>query len=84
MTCRKTYAASSPEGLFPGRNSDSTGLPEPGIEDVDRLEAVAARMRVEEDEFLLAMRRVVRVVDIEHDAARHAGEAVAEQVDHAE
>jgi hypothetical protein len=51
---------------------------------VDRLEAVAARMGIEEDEFLLAMRRIVRVVDIQHDAARHGREAVAEQIDHPE
>ena len=49
-----------------------------------RLEAVAARMGIEEDEFLLAVRRIVRVVDVEHDAAGHAGETGAEQVDHPE
>ena len=46
------------------------------------LEAVAARMGVEENEFLLAVRRIVRVIDIEHDAARHTGETGAEQVNH--
>jgi hypothetical protein len=27
MTCRKTRAASSPDGRLPGRSSDRTGLP---------------------------------------------------------
>ena len=38
------------------------------LEDMHGLEAVAARMGVEENEFLLAMRQIVRVVDVQHDA----------------
>ena len=49
---------------------------------MDRLEAIAARMRVEEDEFLLAVRQIVRIVDVEHNAARHVRKASAEHIDH--
>ena len=54
------------------------------LEDMHGLKAVAARMGIEENEFLLAVRRIVRVVDVQHDAARHTGETGAEQVDDSE
>ncbi len=52
------------------------------LEDVDGLEAVAVVMGVEQRQLLAAVDRVVGIVDVEHDAFRHAGEAVAEQIDH--
>ena len=38
-------------------------------------------MCVEEHEFLLAVRGIIGVVNIEHDALRHTLPALAEQVD---
>jgi hypothetical protein len=49
---------------------------------MDGQEAPAVVMRVEQRELLTAMHLVLGVVDIEHDALRHLGEAVAEQLDH--
>jgi hypothetical protein len=51
---------------------------------MDRLEAITARMSVEQDEVLLTVGGVVRVVDVQHDAGRHAAKACAKQVDHFE
>src|SRR5271165_1672458 len=71
-------------GPLPRSQQRQYGFAGGRLEDVHRLEAVAARMTIEEDEFLLAMRWIVRVVDVKHDAAGHAREAVAEQIDHPE
>ena len=51
------------------------------LEDLDRLEAVAAGMGVEQCKLLLSMHSIVRVVNVEHDAARHALKAGTEQID---
>jgi len=49
---------------------------------VDRHEAAAVVMRVEQGELLLAVGPVLGVVDVEHDATGHGIEAVAEQLNH--
>ena len=46
-------------------------------EDVDRLEAGAVVVRVEECEFLLAVHGILRVVDVEHDCSRQSRETSA-------
>ena len=50
--------------------------------DVDRHEAAAVVMCIEERELLLPVGAVLGVVDVEHDASGHLFEAVAEQLDH--
>ena len=50
--------------------------------DVDRLEAAAVVVGVEQRQLLAAVNPVLGVVDVEHDAARHLLEAVAEHLDH--
>ncbi len=50
---------------------------------MDRLEAVAARVRVEERQLLLAVHHVVGVVDVEHDRRRRRRIALAEEIDEA-
>ena len=69
---------------MPGRSSDRTGLPETPVEDMDRLEAGAVVVGVEERQLLLAVHGIVGVVDVEHDARRRAGEAAAIEIDLAE
>ncbi len=53
------------------------------LEDVDRLEACAARVGVEQRQLLLAVHHVVGVVDVERDRRWRAGVAAAEQIDEA-
>ena len=53
-----------------------------GLVDVDRQEAAAVVVGVEQGQLLLAVNPILGVVDVEHDAARHLLEAVAEQLDH--
>src|ERR1700746_651490 len=79
-TGRRICSTSSPDGRLPGRSSDSTGRPG-GLEDLDGLEAVAAGMGVEQCKLLLSMHSIVRVVNVEHDAAGYALEAGTEQID---
>ena len=64
-----------------GTDQRQHGLARSGLEDLDRLETGGADMRIEEREFLLAVRGIVGVVDIEHDVLRHTLPALAEQVD---
>ncbi len=52
------------------------------VEDVDGLKAVLVMMGVEQRQLLAAVDGIRGVVDVEHDAARNAGEAVTEQIDH--
>ena len=54
------------------------------IEDMNRLEAGAIVVSVEEGEFLLTVHRIVGVVDVENDAPRRTCEAPAIQIDLAE
>ena len=54
------------------------------VEDVDRLEAGAVVVRVEESEFLLAVHGIVGVVDVEHDVPGWCLEAPAIKIDLAE
>ena len=51
---------------------------------MDRLEAGAVIVRVEERELLLAVRGIVGVVDVENDALRWSREAAAVEIDLAE
>ena len=53
-----------------------------GLVDVDRQEAAAVVVGMEQRQLLAAVDAILGVVDVEHDAARHLGEAVAEQLDH--
>ena len=53
------------------------------LEDVNRLQAVAAGVGIEQRQLLLAVHHVVGVVDVEHDRCRRAGVAAAEQIDEA-
>ena len=76
MTWASTRAISSPDGRLPGLNSDRIAY-RARLEDVDRLEASAPRVGLEQRQLLLAVHQVVGVVDVEHDRCRQAG--VAEQ-----
>ena len=79
MTCRKTRAASLP---FAGAQQRQHRFAGGRVEDVDGLEAVFVIMGVEQGQLLAAVNGVIGVVDVEHDARRHAVEAGAEQIDH--
>ena len=50
----------------------------------DRLKAIPAARRVEDTELLPAVPEVCRVIDVQHDLRRRAGEAVAKGIDHAQ
>ena len=54
------------------------------VEDVDRLEAGAVVVRVEQRQLLLAVHGIVGVVDVEHDARWRPREAPAVEIDLAE
>ena len=82
MTWRSTSATSAPSGVLPGRRMTATGLPVRRLVDVDRQEAAAVVVGVEQRQLLAAVNPVLGVVDVEQDAARHLVEAVAEQLDH--
>jgi len=71
-------------GPLAGSQQRQHGLAREAIEDVDRLEAGAVVVRVEEGEFLLPVRGIIGVVDVEHDARRRPREAVAVKIDLAE
>ena len=49
---------------------------------MDRQEAAAVVVRMEQRQLLPAVHPVLGIVDVEHDAARHLTEAVTEQLDH--
>jgi len=49
---------------------------------VDRQEAAAVVIGVEQRQLLAAVDPILSIVDVEHEASRHFGEAVAEQLDH--
>ena len=59
-------------------------LPGCRLKDQDRLKAIPAARRVEETELLPAVHEVCRVIDVQHDLTRRAGEAVAKGIDHAQ
>ena len=65
-----------------GAQDDRHRLGGDGFIDVDRLEAAAVVVGVEQCELLAAVNPVLCVVDVEHDATRHLVEAVAEHLDH--
>ena len=70
--------AARPLALAQQRQDRLAGV---GLEDVDRLEAVAARVRVEQRELLAAVDEIVGVVDVEHDARRRRRVAVEVEID---
>jgi hypothetical protein len=53
-----------------------------GLVDVDRQEAAAVVMGVEQGELLAAVDPILGIVDVEDEMPRHVLEAVAEQLDH--
>ena len=55
-----------------------------GLEDQHRLEAGGAGVRIEDLQFLLAVRGIVGIVDVERDALGRLRPAAAEQIDEAE
>ena len=61
---------------------DGHRLAAAGLVDVDRQEAAMVVVGVEQRQLLVPMDAVQSIVDVEHDAARHLLEAVAEQLDH--
>ena len=65
-----------------GAQDDRHRLAGGGLVNVDRQEAAAVVMGVEQRELLPAVDPVLGVVDVEHDAPGHLFEAVAEQLDH--
>ena len=73
-----------PRWTLAGPQKGENGLAREAVEDVDRLEAGAVVVRVEECEFLLAMHGIVRVVDVEHDCSRRPREASTIEIDLAE
>src|SRR5487761_1850254 len=87
ITWRSTRATSILLSLSKGRRlaraqDDRHRLAGRRLVDVDRQKAAAIVMSVEHGALLLAMRRVLGIVDVEQDAPRHRVEAVAEQGDH--
>ena len=66
---------------MPGRKQRQDRLAGVALEDVDRLEAVAAGMGVEQRQLLAAVHEVVGVVDVEHDRGGRLVVAAAEEVD---
>ena len=71
-------------GALAGPQQRQHRLAREAVEDVDRLEAGAVVVRVEECELLLAMHGIVGVVDVEHDCAGRSREAAAVEIDLAE
>ena len=65
-----------------GTQDDRDGLAGRRLVDVDRQKAAAVVMRVPQRELLAAVHPVLGVVDVEQNAPRHLGKAVAEQFDH--
>ena len=65
-----------------GAQDDRHRLAGRRLVDVDRLEAAAVVIGVEQRQLLTAVNPVLGVVDVEHDATRHLFEAVAEHLDH--
>ena len=68
-------------GPLAGPQQRQHGLARESIEDVDRLEAGAVVVRVEQCQLLLAVHGIIRVVDVEHDARRRPREAAAVEID---
>lgn len=80
MTCFRTRDLSAGWPLsWPNERYDR--LARVALEDVDRLEAVPARMRVEKRELLAAVHEIVGIVDVEHDGRRRDPIGLAEYVD---
>ena len=65
-----------------GAQDDRHRLAGGRLVDVDRLEAAAVVVGVEQRQLLAAVDPVLGVVDVEQDAPRHLLEAVAEHLDH--
>jgi len=69
-------------GRLAGPEDHRHGLAGHRLVNVDRQEAAAVVMRVEERQLLTAVYAILGVVDVEQNASRHLLEAVAEEVDH--
>ena len=81
ITCRKT-APPRPVRRLAGAQDDGDRLAGRRLVNVDRQKAAAVVMRIPQRQLLAAVNPVLGVVDVEQDAPRHLGEAVAEQFDH--
>ena len=75
-------ATFGPSGVLARPQDGGDRLAARRLVDVDRHEAAAVVVRVEQRELLPAVGPVLGVVDVEHDAPGHLFEAVAEQLDH--
>ena len=69
-------------GRLAGAQDHRDRLAGGGLVDVDRQEAAAVVVGVEQGQLLAAVDPILGVVDVEHDPPRHLVEAVAEQLDH--
>src|SRR5207253_1346914 len=68
-------------GPLAGPQQRQDRLARDAVEDVDRLEASAVVVRVEESELLLAVHGIIGVVDVEHDVSGWCLEAPAIEID---
>ena len=84
MTWRRTLATSAPEGRLPGAQQGKHRFAAGAIENVDRLEAGAVVVRIEQCQLLLAVRGIIGVVDVEHNAVWRPHKASAIKIDLAE
>lgn len=67
-------------GPFNASQQGEDRLAGDAVENQNRLEAGAAVVRVEQRQLLLAVHRIVGVVDVEHDARWRACEAAAVEI----
>jgi hypothetical protein len=74
-------ATSVPAGVLPGTQDDGDRLAGGRLVEVDRQEAAAVVVGVEQRELLAAVNAILGIVDVEHDPLRHVVETVAEQRD---
>ena len=81
-TWRRTQRHLGPVGRLARAQDHRDRLAARGLVDMDRQEAAAVVVGMEQRQLLLAVNPVLGVVDVEHDPARHLREAVAEQLDH--
>ena len=68
MTCRSTLRDLLPRRPFAGSEQRQDRLARACLENMDRLEAMCTRVRIEQRQLLLAVHQIVGVVDVEHDA----------------
>ena len=73
-----------PGGPLAGAQQRQHRLAASAVENVDRLEAGAIVVRIEECQLLLTVGRIIGVVNVEHDAMRRPREAPTVEIDLAE